>query len=81
MVTYIFTFIVCRNFHIMGGVFLYIGKFIYALQVTLFFYKQLVYKQLGLELQKVKQLLGLKHVTISNYVSLSEIDGVEIYLL
>ena len=28
-----------------------------------FFY---IYKQLGLDLQKVKQLLGLKHVTISN---------------
>ena len=31
-----------------------------------FLYKQPVYKQLGLDLQKVKQLLGLKHVTISN---------------
>ena len=30
---------------------------------TLFYY----YKQLGLELQKIKQLLGLKHVTISNF--------------
>ena len=29
---------------------------------TLFIYKQLVYKQLWLDLQKVKQLLGLKHV-------------------
>ena len=37
---------------------------------TLFFiYKQPVYKQLGLELQKVKQLLGLKHVTISNFAN------------
>ena len=29
----------------------------------------LVYKQLGLELQKVKQLLGLKHDTISNFAN------------
>ena len=28
-----------------------------------------VYKQLGLELQKVKQLLGLKHITISNFAN------------
>ena len=34
-----------------------------------FFYKQPVYKQLGLELQKVKQLLGLKHVDISNFAN------------
>ena len=33
----------------------------------LFVYKQPV--QLGLELQKVKQLLGLKHVTISNFAN------------
>ena len=32
-------------------------------------YKQPVYNQLGLELQKVKQLLGLKHVTISNFAN------------
>ena len=32
-------------------------------------YKQPVYKQLGLDLQKVKQLLGLKHVTISNFAN------------
>ena len=31
-------------------------------------YKQPVYKQLGLNLRKVKHLLGLKHVTISNFV-------------
>ena len=36
---------------------------------TFFIYKQPVYKQLGLELQKVKQLLGLKHVTISNFAN------------
>ena len=37
---------------------------------TLFYiYKQLLYKQLGLELQNVKQLLGLKHVTISNFAN------------
>ena len=30
---------------------------------TFFYY----YKQLGLKLQKIKQLLGLKHVTISNF--------------
>ena len=37
---------------------------------TLFcIHKQLLYKQLGLELQKVKQLLGLKHVTISNFAN------------
>ena len=35
----------------------------------LFLYKQPVYKQLGLDLQKVKQLLGLKHVTISNFTN------------
>ena len=35
---------------------------------TFFIYKQPV-KQLGLELQKVKQLLGLKHVTISNFAN------------
>ena len=34
-----------------------------------FLYKQVVYKQLGLDLQKVKQLLGLKHVTISNFAN------------
>ena len=28
---------------------------------------QLVYKQLGLDLKRVKQLLGLKHVIISNF--------------
>ena len=32
---------------------------------TFFYY----YKQLGLELQKTKQLLGLKHVTISNFAN------------
>ena len=31
---------------------------------TLFYY---YYNQLGVELQKIKQLLGLKHVTISNF--------------
>ena len=36
---------------------------------TFFIYKQPVYKQLGLELQKVKQLLGLKHITISNFAN------------
>ena len=37
---------------------------------TLFFiYKQPVYKQLGLDLQKVKQLLGFKHVTISKFAN------------
>ena len=35
----------------------------------LFIYKQPLYKQQGLELQKVKQLLGLKHVTISNFAN------------
>ena len=30
---------------------------------------QPVYKQLGLELQKIKQLLGLKHITISNFAN------------
>ena len=34
-----------------------------------FIYKKPVYKQLGLELQKVKQPLGLKHVTISNFAN------------
>ena len=34
-----------------------------------FYYKQPVYKQLGLGLQKIKQLLGLKHVTISNFTN------------
>ena len=38
-----------------------------AVKQLFFYYKQPVYKQLGLELQKVKQLLGLKHVTISNF--------------
>ena len=32
-------------------------------------YKQPVYKQLGLDLQNVKQLLGLTHVTISNFAN------------
>ena len=32
-------------------------------------YKQPVYKQLGLDLQNFKQLLGLKHVTISNFAN------------
>ena len=36
---------------------------------SFFIYKQPVYKQLGLELQKVKQHLGLKHVTISNFAN------------
>ena len=36
---------------------------------TIFLYKQPVYKQLGLDLQKVKKLLGLKHVTISNFAN------------
>ena len=35
----------------------------------LYIYKQPVYKQQGLELQKVKQFLGLKHVTISNFAN------------
>ena len=35
----------------------------------LFIYKRPVYKQQGLELQKVKQFLGLKHVTISNFAN------------
>ena len=35
----------------------------------LFIYKQPVYKQQGLELQKVKQFLDLKHVTISNFAN------------
>ena len=39
------------------------------LNYTFSFYKQPVYKQLGLELQKVKQVLGLKHVTISNFAN------------
>ena len=34
-----------------------------------FLYKQPAYKQLGLDLQKVKQRLGLKHVTISNFAN------------
>ena len=34
-----------------------------------FIYKQPVYKQLGLDLQKVKQILGLKHITISNFAN------------
>ena len=34
-----------------------------------FYYKQPVCKQLGLGLQKIKQLLGLKHVTISNFTN------------
>ena len=37
--------------------------------IILFFNKQPVYKQLWLDLQKVKQLLGLKHVTISNFAN------------
>ena len=37
--------------------------------LTLFLHKQPVYKQVGLDLQKVKQFLGLKHVTISNFVN------------
>ena len=36
---------------------------------SFFYHKQPVYKQLGLELQKVKQHLGLKHVTISNFTN------------
>ena len=39
------------------------------LTILFFIYKQPVYKQLGLELQKVKQLLGLKHVTIRNFAN------------
>ena len=38
-------------------------------QFYTFIYKQPVYKQLGLELRKVKKLLGLKHVTISNFAN------------
>ena len=38
-------------------------------QIHFFLYKQPVYKQLGLDLQKVKQLLGLKHVIISNFAN------------
>ena len=34
-----------------------------------FYYKQPVYKQVGLEMQKIKQHLGLKHVTISNFAN------------
>ena len=37
--------------------------------VLFFLYKQSVYKQLGLDLQKVKQLLVLKHVTIRNFAN------------
>ena len=33
------------------------------MNIHIFLYKQPVYKQLGLALQKVKQLLGPKHVT------------------
>ena len=36
---------------------------------TFFVYNQPVYKQLGLDFRKVKQLLGLKHVTISNFAN------------
>ena len=39
------------------------------MSTLLFLYKQPVYKQLGLDLQKVKQLLELKHVTISNFAN------------
>ena len=35
----------------------------------LYTYKKPVYKQIGLDVWKVKQLLGLKHVTISNFVN------------
>ena len=34
-----------------------------------YIYKQPVYKQLVSGLQKVKELLGLKHVTISNFAN------------
>ena len=34
-----------------------------------FYYKQPVYKQLGLGLQKIKQRLRLKYVTISNFTN------------
>ena len=38
-------------------------------QRYIFIYKHPVYKQLELDLQKVKQLLGLKHITISNFAN------------
>ena len=45
-------------------------EMMYLLGTTFFLiYKQPVYKQLGLVLQKVKQLLVLKHVTISNFAN------------
>ena len=37
---------------------------------TLFFYKQLVYKQLALSLKIAKQLWGLNHLAISNNIKL-----------
>ena len=40
-----------------------------SISALIFYYKQPVYKQLRLDLQKVKQLLGLKHVTISNFAN------------
>ena len=36
---------------------------------TFFFFISNRFKQLGLELQKVQQHLGLKHVTISNFAN------------
>ena len=39
-------------------------------QYTLFFYKQLVYKQLALSLKIAKQLLGLNHLATSNNIKL-----------
>ena len=40
-----------------------------VLVYTFYYYKQPLYKQLELDLKKVKQVLGLKHVTISNFAN------------